>query len=52
MPHQTDPSTLVDGVLAAAAHLEPELEEALSSTTSHARASRSSRPCSPPKVTP
>jgi DNA-binding MarR family transcriptional regulator len=29
MPHQSDPSTLVDGVLAAAAHLEPELEEAL-----------------------
>src|SRR6188472_1885684 len=27
--HQPDPSTLVDGVLAAAAHLEPELEEAL-----------------------
>ena len=26
---QPDPSTLVDGVLAAAAHLEPELEEAL-----------------------
>src|SRR3954449_7912130 len=29
MSHQHDPSTLVDGVLAAAAHLEPELEEAL-----------------------
>jgi DNA-binding MarR family transcriptional regulator len=29
MPQQPDPSTLVDGVLAAAAHLEPELEEAL-----------------------
>src|SRR3954463_13406739 len=29
MSHQPNPSTLVDGVLAAAAHLEPELEEAL-----------------------
>src|SRR5512132_266078 len=29
MSQQPDPSTLVDGVLAAAAHLEPELEEAL-----------------------
>src|SRR3954449_9828083 len=29
MSHQHDPSTLVDGVLSAAAHLEPELEEAL-----------------------
>ena len=29
MSPQPDPSTLVDGVLAAAAHLEPELEEAL-----------------------
>ena len=29
MSKQPDPSTLVDGVLAAAAHLEPELEEAL-----------------------
>jgi hypothetical protein len=29
MAQQSDPSTLVDGVLAAAAHLEPELEEAL-----------------------
>jgi len=30
MPQQqSDPTALVDGVLAAAAHLEPELEEAL-----------------------
>ena len=29
MAKQSDPTTLVDGVLAAAAHLEPELEEAL-----------------------
>ena len=29
MSKQSDPTTLVDGVLAAAAHLEPELEEAL-----------------------
>ena len=29
MTPQPDPSTVVDGVLAAAAHLEPELEEAL-----------------------
>jgi DNA-binding MarR family transcriptional regulator len=29
MAKQTDPTTLVDGVLSAAAHLEPELEEAL-----------------------
>src|SRR3954465_13844246 len=29
MSHKHDPSTLGDGVPAAAAHLEPELEEAL-----------------------
>jgi hypothetical protein len=29
MAKQPDLTTLVDGVLAAAAHLEPELEEAL-----------------------
>ena len=52
MAKQSDPTTLVDGVLSAAAHLEPELEEALAEHHLSRRASRSSPPCSTPTVTP